>query len=115
VRVGELAQFTQDTPALTTVRVPAQAGMAQADTPIAVYVMRTGADEATIYDLHSTHKGCSVQWNPGARRFLCPRHGAVFNTDGRVLSGPASRPLDRYATKVDAGVLYMGRLDLPGA
>jgi len=115
VRVGDLGSFAQDMPTLVTVRIPAQDGLTQGDTPVAVYVRRTAADGATIFDVHCTHMGCSVEWNPGAQRFLCPCHGGVFDTNSRVLSGPAPRPLDRYATKVDGAVLYVGGLDLPGA
>jgi Rieske Fe-S protein len=30
--------------------------------------------------------------------------------DGKVLSGPAPRPLDRYATKIENGKLLLGGL-----
>ncbi len=45
--------------------------------------------------LTCTHQGCTVQ--PAANgEFHCPCHGAVYDAQGRVVSGPARRDLDRY-------------------
>jgi menaquinol-cytochrome c reductase iron-sulfur subunit len=115
VRVGSLDSFRSDTPMLVTLSVPVQDGWIQGDAPIAVYVRRTGTDQAAIYDIHCTHMGCSVAWNSAARRFFCPCHGGVYDPSGAVVSGPPPRPLDQYATKVEQGVLYMGHLTLRGA
>ena len=40
-----------------------------------------------------THLGCVVKWKKGRRQFFCPCHGGRFGVDGRVLGGPAPRPL----------------------
>lgn len=74
----------------------------------AAWVYRKSEREFVVYDLHCTHVGCPVNWSPQAKRFFSPCHGGVFDRDGRVLAGPPPRPLDRYETKIEGGVLYAG-------
>jgi nitrite reductase/ring-hydroxylating ferredoxin subunit len=50
-----------------------------------------------------------------ACRILCPLHGASFDVrDGRVLGGPASRPLDTYPVRISGGYVEVLLPD-PGA
>jgi Rieske Fe-S protein len=58
-----------------------------------------------------THLGCTVDIQ-GAR-LVCPCHGSTYDRQGRVLQGPAPRPLARYRAEVSRdGVLV---IDLRGA
>ena len=49
-----------------------------------------------------THLGCTVPWNEGENRFHCPCHGSIFFRNGVKESGPAPRPMDRFAVTVSA-------------
>jgi cytochrome b6-f complex iron-sulfur subunit len=40
-----------------------------------------------------THLGCNVRYEANHERFACPCHGSVFDSLGRVVHGPAPRPL----------------------
>jgi Rieske Fe-S protein len=56
-------------------------------------------DEAGWYALlnRCTHLGCQPSLDPQTRLLICPCHGSRFDLQGRVLRGPATRPLTRPA------------------
>jgi glycine/D-amino acid oxidase-like deaminating enzyme/nitrite reductase/ring-hydroxylating ferredoxin subunit len=50
-------------------------------------------------DLHAvaakcTHMGCAVSWNNGEQSWDCPCHGSRFDSNGKVLHGPAVTNLE---------------------
>ena len=51
--------------------------------------------------------------NSAAGNFICPCHGGVYDFQGIVVGGPPVRPLDRFYTRIRAGVVEVGpRQDL---
>ncbi|MDT8341243.1 MAG: Rieske (2Fe-2S) protein [Longimicrobiales bacterium] len=46
-----------------------------------------------------THRGCQVE--PEGSRLVCPCHGSVYDLEGRVLEGPAERPLAAVSARID--------------
>jgi len=60
---------------------------------IAAYRDETGA----IHALNPvcTHAKCIVNWNSEEKSWDCPCHGARFDIDGKVLTGPATRDLQQ--------------------
>jgi nitrite reductase/ring-hydroxylating ferredoxin subunit len=58
-----------------------------------VGLYRAGLRTFQATDPHCTHLGCFVEWNSVERSWDCPCHGSRFDVDGRVLDGPAFRPL----------------------
>jgi cytochrome b6-f complex iron-sulfur subunit len=40
-----------------------------------------------------THLGCTVEWNLDKNHFVCPCHGSQYDSEGRVVRGPAQRSL----------------------
>ena len=72
-----------------------------------VWVIKHAADRATVFSSICTHLGCRVDWQVDWQKFVCPCHGSVFSADGKVVSGPAPRPLDTLVHKIEGGELYV--------
>jgi len=72
------------------------------------WLVRTAEDGIVAYTPSCTHLGCAYHWDNTARQFECPCHGSSFSIDGKVTAGPAPRPLDQYATRVEARKVLVG-------
>ena len=72
------------------------------------WVVRTGEQEVVAFAPQCTHLGCGYHWDQQSKHFVCPCHASVFAVDGRVLSGPAPRPLDRLETRIEGNRLWLG-------
>ncbi|HTM47358.1 MAG TPA: FAD-dependent oxidoreductase [Bryobacteraceae bacterium] len=67
-------------------------------------VVRRGLGKVAVYrDVHGQfhersaacpHLGCIVSWNSTESSWDCPCHGSRFDTEGKVLRGPATRDLE---------------------
>lgn len=44
-----------------------------------------------------THLGCLPKWSEENGRFECPCHGSRYELNGKYITGPAPRSLDRFA------------------
>ncbi|MCL5960213.1 MAG: ubiquinol-cytochrome c reductase iron-sulfur subunit [Chloroflexi bacterium] len=76
----------------------------------AVWILTKDGQQFTAYDPRCTHLGCAYSWQADRNRFFCPCHDGIYDVDGRVIGGPPPRPLDRYETKVENGMLYIGMM-----
>jgi glycine/D-amino acid oxidase-like deaminating enzyme/nitrite reductase/ring-hydroxylating ferredoxin subunit len=74
-------------------------------------VLRKGASKIAVYrdeqgELHErsaicSHLGCIVQWNGSEKSWDCPCHGSRFDCEGRILNGPAIKPLGAAEEKME--------------
>jgi glycine/D-amino acid oxidase-like deaminating enzyme/nitrite reductase/ring-hydroxylating ferredoxin subunit len=59
---------------------------------------RTGAyrdEHGTLYLVNTTctHMGCELNWNSAEKSWDCPCHGSRFSYEGKIIEGPAVKPL----------------------
>lgn len=54
-------------------------------------------DQGLLYAVNPvcTHAKCIVAWNVAERSWDCPCHGGRFSPEGKVLTGPAARDLEK--------------------
>jgi menaquinol-cytochrome c reductase iron-sulfur subunit len=84
-----------------------QDGYLERKTQKAVWAVKQASGEVTVFSPMCTHLGCGYHWDGAAQQFKCPCHGSMFDVSGRVVGGPAPRPLDALPSKVDNGRLLV--------
>ena len=84
-----------------------QDGYLETKTQKAVWAVKHDNGEVTVFSPMCTHLGCGYHWDGAGQQFKCPCHGSVFDLSGRVVAGPAPRPLDALPSKVNNGRLLV--------
>lgn len=72
-----------------------------------VWVIKKPSGEITVFSPICPHMGCRYRWHADLQEFICPCHGSVFAENGKVLGGPAPRPLDTLPHKVQDKILMV--------
>jgi menaquinol-cytochrome c reductase iron-sulfur subunit len=72
------------------------------------WVVKLTDSEVVAFAPMCTHLGCAYHWDAGRKEFACPCHTSNFSLEGKVLTGPAPRPLDRYQVKVEGNKILLG-------
>ena len=106
--VGPVSEFTEGEMRLVPLKPLERREWPESWGKEAAWVLNQGKGKFAVFNIHCTHVGCPVSWSPQAKRFFSPCHGGVFDPDGRVLSGPPPRPLDRYEVKIENEFVYAG-------
>jgi nitrite reductase/ring-hydroxylating ferredoxin subunit len=113
--VGPPSDFTADT--YVTKVVTIVSGIGEAGKSIAYMRARNPAIDTERADQYNQyialssrcmHLGCPVRYVAAAQRFICPCHGGVYDFRGKVSGGPPVRPLDRFYTRVNNGLVEVG-------
>ena len=55
-----------------------------------------------------SHLGCLVEYSKPQNRIICPCHGALFDLEGNVVSGPPPKPLPRIPLKAEGESILIG-------
>ncbi len=108
VPAADLAQLTVGKPEEVVFRRTRVDGWRALNEKSTAWVVRKDEQNVVAFAPQCTHLGCAYHWDDKANNFLCPCHTSTFSMDGKVLSGPAPRPLDRFVTKIDQGKILIG-------
>lgn len=63
-------------------------------------LIRTADGRYRAFSAACTHLGCTVQFRSDERAIWCACHDAVYDLEGRNVSGPPPRPLEAYVVHV---------------
>jgi menaquinol-cytochrome c reductase iron-sulfur subunit len=107
VDVASAAELQSGVPTQLEYVATVQDGYLESKTQKAVWAVKQANGEVTVFSPMCTHLGCGYHWDGGAHQFKCPCHGSAFDVSGRVVGGPAPRPLDALPSKVDNGRLLI--------
>ena len=113
VEVGDLAQLTPNAPVQLAFRRNRVDGWRVISEKGTAWVVKLSGNEVVAYAPQCTHLGCAYHWDSNKTEFVCPCHNSLFSLDGKVLGGPAPRPLDRYQTRIEGNKLFVGPLQQP--
>lgn len=109
IRLGTVSKVELGNPTLFKTTIETQTGWINAEEEFSAYVLTENGQDFVAMSNICTHLGCRVRWIPDEQGFYCPCHNGVFAKDGSVLTGPPPRPLDRFESKVEDGVLFVKR------
>jgi menaquinol-cytochrome c reductase iron-sulfur subunit len=107
IKLGAVNKVEPGTPTLFKTNIQNQTGWITAEEELSAYVLTEDGQTFAALSNVCTHLGCRVRWIADKNSFYCPCHNGVFNKDGQVVSGPPPRPLDRFESKVENGVLFI--------
>ncbi len=107
---GDIAKLAPDSPVELVFRRQRFDGWREIVEKGTAWVVKRSGNEVIAYSPNCTHLGCVYHWDAQNKDFLCPCHTSIFSIDGKVISGPAPRPLDRFDTKTEGTRLLIGQL-----
>jgi menaquinol-cytochrome c reductase iron-sulfur subunit len=110
VDAGDLSQLTPGTPVEISFQQSRVDGWRVVTEKKTAWVVKESDNSVVAFGPQCTHLGCAYHWDEGAKQFACPCHASFFALDGKVMAGPAPRPLDRYSTRVQDNRLQLGAL-----
>lgn len=110
VEAGDLSRLDINDPEEIVFRRNRVDGWKISSEKTSAWVVKLADDKAVAFGPSCTHLGCAYHWDERKKNFLCPCHTSTFGIDGHVLSGPAPRPLDRYAVQIKGSKIMLGEL-----
>jgi len=110
IEAADMTQFHPNVPVEVVFRKNHVDGWKINSEKESAWVVKLEDQRTLAFGPQCTHLGCAYHWDDVKAQFICPCHNSIFGIDGRVVSGPAPRPLDRFDTKIESGKLLLGAL-----
>jgi Rieske Fe-S protein len=68
-----------------------------------VFIVKSAGDKVVVLNAACPHVQCKLFWDAATKQFACPCHASFFDANGKRISGPASRDMDKAEFTVAAG------------
>ena len=107
MRVGKVDDLPLEQPKDLQYAMTVKDGWRETKAIKAVWAVKHPDDQVTVFSPICPHLGCGFRWDRGDGQFKCPCHGSVYDLSGKVLDGPAPRPLDTLPSKIENGELFV--------
>jgi menaquinol-cytochrome c reductase iron-sulfur subunit len=108
IEAGDITQLKPGVPEEVVFRRNRLDGWKVSSEKSTAWVIKKAQGEIVAFTPQCTHLGCAYSYDDKNKEFLCPCHTSTFGLDGKVLTGPAPRALDRYEVKVAGTKLLLG-------
>jgi cytochrome b6-f complex iron-sulfur subunit len=72
-------------------------------------LLRVGESEYRAFSATCTHLSCTVQYRTDLHEIWCACHNGMYDLNGRNVSGPPPRPLEKYQVHVRGEDLVVSR------
>jgi menaquinol-cytochrome c reductase iron-sulfur subunit len=101
--VGSIANYPVGQTTAVRFEAASELSWAGVSARMAAWLRHEPEGRLIAFSVNCTHLGCPVRWEPEANLFMCPCHGGVYYSDGKVAGGPPPRPLPRYPVRLRNG------------
>jgi menaquinol-cytochrome c reductase iron-sulfur subunit len=108
IEAGDISQLKPGVPEEVVFRRNRLDGWKVTSEKSTAWVIKKTEGEVVAFTPQCTHLGCAYSYDDQHKEFLCPCHTSTFGLDGKVLTGPAPRALDRYEVKLAGTKLLLG-------
>jgi menaquinol-cytochrome c reductase iron-sulfur subunit len=106
--VGNMSEFADiKEPVRKTITFKQRDGWREVVSAQSVYVGHAADGQLEVLSAICPHLGCSVSWQAGQDKFVCPCHGGEFTPNGACVFGPPPRGMDSLTTQVTDGKLQV--------
>jgi Rieske Fe-S protein len=107
IKLGLASKVPIGEPTLFKFKITVQTGWIVDEQEVSAFVLTNDGRDFIALSNVCTHLGCRVRWVADQEKFFCPCHNGVYDKEGKVVSGPPPRPLDRYEVNIQDNELLV--------